>query len=420
MAAPVPFSRPDAVAELRPRLWNYLRSSAAVHDVGAYVEALWQLPAGDFERLVAVHVALRPETADMLEAVATLMPRLPRSIARNQEEYAGFVHGPVNWERTVQRRFSSGDPTIFVCNPPERRWDTPSARMCHFALRLAARLGGMAALEPGAGVGLKVSERTDRARMLLRNPRISSFGRERYPREVAVQRAIRRYPELAKVDGFVQVARELLENPTEDSVREVLEERVLAPAADDDIFELLVGYRIVDALVANGFAERRAPALRVDDLRLPLARLKSPTLGRVDVWWDQSMWRVITHAGTPSVLRQVLDAAGMKRVPLRPDITLHFQDLDRVLVVEIKVTGQLVAAERDGIRDALAYLQDGRVVFSSQPEPQAMVVAWNATGTPWKPGKSPAPIVVSDQHHIKAGTELLLASIAPAAGPHSP
>ncbi len=409
--APRPFDRSDAVAELRPRLWNYLRSSAQPHEVGSYVEALWQLPAGQFERLVAVHAALQAETADMLTAVERLLPRLPRSLVRVREEYSGFVHGPVDWTLTARRRINTGDPTLFVCSPPERLWDSVPARMCHFALRRAARLGTLAGLDDAAGIGQTIAIRTDRARLVLRNPRLSSFRRERYPRREAVERAAARYPELFEIDRFVQMLIGLIDDPNADAVRAVLEERVLAPADASDIFELLVGYRIVDALRARGFGELRSPTLRTDDLRLPLSRLASAQLGRVDVWWDQSVWRVLGGSAVQaSVLRRVLDAAKMSPAAFRPDLTLHFRDLRRIFVIEVKATGKLVARERDGIREALAYLKDGEALFAGHAEPHAMVVAWNATGAPWAEGATGAPVVVADQDHIAEGVDRLLSA----------
>src|SRR3954469_11193235 len=91
------FPRATAIEKLRPRLWNFLRASAAEHQIGVYAEALWSLSPGQFDELIATHIALMDQTEQMLACVEAVLPRLPSSVRRFEQELVGYVHGPVDW-----------------------------------------------------------------------------------------------------------------------------------------------------------------------------------------------------------------------------------------------------------------------------------------------------------------------------------
>ncbi len=406
MNGPEPFSRAEAIEALRPRLWNFLRSHARVHELGRYVEALWDLEPGQFEELITTHLALSEETERALVAMDDVLPRLPSSIARSEQEYVGYVHGPVDWVRTRQRRVATADPTLFVCRPVERRYDTPVARLCHAALHVCAGLAPLTGLAETGEVGRLVHERSERARRLLRHPKLVGLRRPRPPAPGSTRRVVERWPQLEPAAGLLTRFDEALRQRREAVVEQVVCEQLLAPSADDDLFELQVAFTLIDALRARGFEEHQEQRL-LGDVReaLPLARLESVEHGRVDVWWDRALWTTVpaADAGT-SRLRAVLEAAGMTQQPFRPDVLLHFHERDRIVLVEAKVTGKEgAAAERRGILEAFAYLLDAEQQFVDQPFPHALVVAWNATGSP-----APSRVAVCDQHSIAQPLEWIL------------
>jgi len=82
---------------------------------------------------------------------------------------------------------------------------------------------------------------------------------------------------------------------------------------------------------------------------------------------------------------------------LRPDFVLEIPEGRRILV-EVKLTVMEDGSpERDGLRDVLAYLQDGQTLFKGRPHPHAIVAAWNAAGAP---GSPTAQIQIANQRSM--------------------
>ena len=80
---------------------------------------------------------------------------------------------------------------------------------------------------------------------------------------------------------------------------------------------------------------------------------------------------------------KVLNANQLSKQPLRPDFVIDMPELTRRLLVEVKLTGLVDRSpDRDGIRDALAYLVDAKQLFEGYPLPHALVVAWNSSAFP--------------------------------------
>jgi hypothetical protein len=175
-------------------------------------------------------------------------------------------------------------------------------------------------------------------------------------------------------------------------IRQVIDRYVLAPEQDDKLFELLVGFHILDSLATEGYQEQ---AIRL----LPSATLPFAVLSRgpdrLTVWRERSLWG-LTPSAFPSRYRQTLQGASMSLYPLRPDYIVFGDAPPRTLLVEVKLTkGDGPAADRRGIVEAMAYLHDAQQLLATQPKPHALVVAWGAEGSP-----APGEIVVSDQHNI--------------------
>jgi hypothetical protein len=410
------FPRAAAIEALRPRLWNFLRGAAAEHEVGTYAEALWGLPAGQFDELVATHIGLMDQTERMLSGVEGVLPRLPSSVRRFEQELVGYVHGPVDWPKTQLRRVATADPTLFVCRPPERRYDTPPARLCHAALRACASLSALSGLTDRGIAGARVTLRSNHARLLLRHPKLGGLRGSQPPRPQAIQRLLRRWPELTPAAEFLRTVDASFRRRDPDALRAVLEERLLAPAADDDLFELLVAFDLIDALREVHSCVDAGPPQLVGDARkrVPLARLHSPKLGTVVVWWDRALWLASGIPSSSGALWPILDAARMGQQPFRPDVVLNFVDRGRVIPFEVKVTTKqgTVADERGAIQETLAYLHDAKALVAGTPYPHAVVVAWNATGSPPLPGRV-AEVIVGDQEQVGDLLHRIVESMSP-------
>src|SRR5262245_60796175 len=142
-----------AARAVRNRIWRYLRASASPLDVAPIAEDLFGLPRGELRRLTAASIAREGSTREMLKSAAQLLRELPSSVERAEVELVGLVRPPVAWDKTARRRWTTGDPTRFICRPAERRYDTPLTRLVVLALSRGVSLAEIAALDPAGRTG---------------------------------------------------------------------------------------------------------------------------------------------------------------------------------------------------------------------------------------------------------------------------
>lgn len=374
------WDREVAAAQLRPKLWRYLSAAARVtrSSFGA-TEVL--LDRKDLVRILATHLALAETTHVALDSAQKLLDQMPSSAATQRVELIGEIRGQVHWQSTYARRLAAGDPTLFVCSPPERRYDTPLGRLIHLALRCIAQLAGLTGLSSSGEVGAKVHETSDRARRLLLHPKLSKV-REVHASSIRhMDLLVSRRP-LAKdlVDIIDRYVSGIL-NGDVSRLRELLEQQFLAPAEESRLFELQVGFDILEALEDFGFVVD-PPLPLLPGGSVPFARFRSGDNGGV-VYWQNSAWVLDPKANKSGIWWKVLNANGMPQQPLRPDFVVDLTAVNRRFLVEVKLTGSIDhSPDRDGIRDALAYLHDAEELFSDVQPPHALVVAWNSAAVP--------------------------------------
>lgn len=385
------FVAEEVAGEVRDRLWLYVSQHSAPSEVAAVAESLFSLRRGELRRLTAAHLADSDRAAAMLAAAPGLLRDLPSSASRSELELRAAVRPPVNWPKTHQRRLASGDRQRFVCRPPERAYDTALARLLLLALDRCAELPQLAQLGSRGELGDKVAARAGRASHLRGHAKLRQVRPvRRLPQRTLA--SLRRHRGAEAVIEWVRFASLALDDQDPGAVREVIEERLLPPKAAETLFELYVGFRLVDALVAAGFVE-------VDHRLIANGRVPFATLRRggqtATVHWQRSLWSLADGA-VSGRYREVLDGAEMRASSLQPDFAISLANPDRLAFVEVKLTTRDgVTRDREGIRDALAYAFDAEPLLAPHPQPHGLVVAWNADGQP-----GPGRILVADQEAI--------------------
>jgi hypothetical protein len=210
-----------------------------------------------------------------------------------------------------------------------------------------------------------------------------------------------RRPDAAPFVRFARLVRDGFDNADPETLREVLGARLLAPASDDRLFELLVGFRIVETLEKIGYMAGRLHILPTANV--PFARLRKGS-SEIELWWQRPIWALDHTIESSGRYHQTLLQAGMRKSSLRPDFVLFQPSPRRHLLIEAKQTSLAgISAERRGITEALAYVHDAELLFADHPEPHALVVAWNATGQP-----GDAAVMVCDETGVPASIERTL------------
>ncbi len=246
----------------------------------------------------AAHLAASQESGDAIEAARSVLAVLPSSSASRTVESVGMVRGRIKWDETVRRRMATSDPTIFVCAPPERMFDTKRRARLLVSLQRCAGIAGIAGLPDKGELGMAVDEVSSQARLLLRHPKLAGVTSLRGdPSRVASECSSTTSRDGAHPD----VAR--LYDPTigrSDPVAciEHLERHVFAPD-DARLFELQVGFARIAAFRSQDFELELPVALLPGALRR-VASFSSPS--PASIHWQRSLWILAPGASNPGEL----------------------------------------------------------------------------------------------------------------------
>jgi hypothetical protein len=351
---------------------------------------------------------LDARTAQMLEAADDLIRTLPSSVSRTEVELRATVRGPVDWSRTARRRYGTGDPTLFICRPTERRYDSPLAHLLARSLRECEVLAEATLVdlnrESAEGIGELVRARFREAHRLRHNSKLAQFAHSRIPHTAdrTLDAIVRRRPTAKRLVDFLDLVRRARYEQEPDVVADVIERRVLAPAEADKIFELQVGLGIIDQLVRCGFERTSSHLITGSDLPLFEGRHSD---GRTAVlWWQKATWSIFPPEPATAAYALTRRDAGMSKGVYRPDFIIAVDPPKRRLLVEAKVTEKArIADEGGGITEMLAYLVDAESVMVGVSPPHGLVVAWNASGRPVR-----TRVMVGDLRSVGQALDLLL------------
>jgi hypothetical protein len=177
---------------------------------------------------------------------------------------------------------------------------------------------------------------------------------------------------------FVRKSQALIGELSLLDAQSVLEDGLLVPS-DDVLFELVVAFDVIDALVEAGFrVAAEGLAIVETGSRRPLATL-SCGARTARVWWQRSP-RTVGVAST-SRYSAIRLAHGLSASSLRPDVLLHLSEADGLLLFEVKQTSVGDDRVRQSLLDALAYLYDFQDDLRDRPRPWGVAVAWGAKAT---------------------------------------
>lgn len=403
-----PFKAEEVAMQVGNRLWRYLSERAAPSDLSAVAESLFALPRNELARLTAAHLGAATSTEEMLVAVPRVLHELPSSVERAETIMRAGIRPPVHWPRTLQRRFLTGDPQSYVCRPPERAFDTSLARLVVLALNRCAGLPDRGRLRGKGELGSRVAARAARAEHLRRHVKLREVTEvAAMPERTLV--SLRRHRHVGPVAAWVRQSSEALEARAPKVIREVIQERLLLPTQTSRLFELFVGFRLVDAFAAVGFQETQHRL--VPNKKVPFARLRRGA-EELEIYWQRSLWAVADGGGSGR-WDMALAAANMGNSKLRPDFVVKASNPSRLAFVEVKLTeAKKGTRDRSGLQDAFAYAYDAESLLAPYPEPHGLVVAWNAEGRP-----GPGKFVVASQEEVALAVKAMLGQWAAASGP---
>src|SRR5436190_12090592 len=109
-----------------------------------------------------VYFLKSPQVTDLLEAIPTLVRRLPTSSTRIREVSAERVRGAIDWPATLNGR-ASGSVATFVTRPASRIYSTPENELLVFMLRMIRQTVAETGWLSRGGSGNRLVEAIDSA-----------------------------------------------------------------------------------------------------------------------------------------------------------------------------------------------------------------------------------------------------------------
>jgi hypothetical protein len=268
-----------------------------------------------------------------------------------------------------------------VTRPAHRAFDTPENQLLVFLLKAISTLGqrtGWASSQSESS-GRLVSSRTALADRWLASRMLQSIPwRPPTPRSISriVMGRHRRRFQLA-LDAY-SVYQRLIEHLSPDAIRETIEQRGLATRADDTLFEVLVLFRLIDALRTQGW---NVPHLGVFRGHLHVAATR--TSERLELWYQTAPLDLRKGSEYTSTLAK---HDFSNPLDLRPDFTLRLRKGSGVkwLMVEAKMGERRTvdSSARQALVDLLAYQQAFSLGIAESEAPTGLGVAWGAELVP--------------------------------------
>ena len=349
------WDRDAVVAELRGSIWLHLTPASTGTQVLLDAAALLRLPDDDAATLADLHLVLHPAVGALLDAAPGLLRWLRSDTARTTETGLGGVRGPVDWPATSRRRALDRTPVV-VAHPNVRDRDVNPARL--LALLVGQVRDRAAALDMHrtrqGTTGATVTERGRLAASLAAHRALAGVTpaapTARDLQAMAHPRFARRHRPL--LDAWA-VYDALVHRADREAARRAVERHGLAAADDGALFEVLVLFRLRDALARQGWHLVPLRPFR-GGLRFTARR----DAGRL----------YAVYQGTPAPLAATSRYLAAQRAhgltaphDLRPDLVLRHEPAGRDpswLLVEAKTStsGKAVGTlVRRAIADLLAY-----------------------------------------------------------------
>ncbi|MBP1987922.1 hypothetical protein [Halolamina salifodinae] len=351
----------------------------------------------DYESLIRLHFVLRPDVVSFVED----LPKRLRSIRTETENVSktsrGQVDGRINWNRTIQARYSQNpnDRSLFVCESRSEDYDIDENVVLKRLLALIHEtLADCAAL-----FEREYDWVTDRWREnlelvdVLRNivERNVHVTRIREPAEYEPTDRMLQRAENSRSEIYREAARLLRTYrrslaAEEDAIAELLEQTAVTPDDEETLLELYVLFRYVSAI--ESLDEGSFTIRTIESGSQEIARLEhdsrelllyhdSSARGRGLSFLPEEFERPreeLSRAGVvqreaQSVAETYFQDRELRRSTGRPDvIVLEIREESRreYLVTEVKNSTNFDTV-RSGIKETLEYLaflrQDGDLVF---------------------------------------------------------
>ncbi len=368
---------------VRHHLWLYVHRGATIEELSNAVENLTQLTRKDLEYLAVVHFLLSDVVKDFVEIISRIFRRISHSTRREVIISRGCVRGRIDWAQTLKERCSQGyDNTIFVCTPAERVYNLPENQLLKYVLvsirRMIEETRGLPKVEE-KNVNLeelktedgrqKWTDRISWIRFHINRALKHSYLRGvETPNRVSstMMRRARtaRNREYQRIADTFSLHEKSVQRMDRETLRELIEKRVLQPREKDALYELFVLFEVMELLGEP------------EDINLVRPGAKSIGTFRIGKDIVHIYFQKVSGVFEESKYKEIFEDYELDVSLRRPDLILQFVNQERFLLIEVKRTTNPQYTV-DSVYKVLGYIADFEKYFGEKQKPKGVLVVWD-------------------------------------------
>jgi len=361
-------------------LWLYVLPNASIKELQNAVQNLTKLENREIDLLATVHFLLSNEVKTFVETVPRILRRLSHSSQKEIVKSRGVVRGKIDWNLTIKERCAQGyDQTIFVCMPPSRIFNLPENQLLKFVLTQIKRLIEETAHLP------RVEEKNIRAEELkiwidrlswlkfhvnnaLKHTHLKGVDLPKQVSERMIRRSrTARNKDYELVADSYSLHRQIMQELDIEVLEQLIEKRILEPLERDTLYELFVLFEVIDSMNKIGKLKE-----------LNLIRSGAELIGTFKVRGQtvRVYFQRIKGLLERSKYKQIFEDYDLDVSLRRPDIILHVEEQNKLLIIEVKRTKDKKYIV-DSVYKVLGYIADFEEHFAQKQKLRGVLVVWS-------------------------------------------
>lgn len=364
-------------------LWRYINKNSAESTTEEAFLKLTALKRDDLMCLFEIRLLLSDDIMYFINKVILgIVNRLSKETLNKTIVLRNKIVGKVDWQKTLLTQTLAGsDKTLFVTKTISNKFDLPENRLLKFIIELINKIAKKYITDIARNMWYEELTSTDKwtekvkyvyskTQSMLKNPIVKQISRISEITEKMI--IATRYQRNMFYGDLAKLAEKILqgtENPYE-YLRNELGNKILEPLNRDDLFEIAVLFKVIEAIQSTGWDEnevgliggrrRYTSKFNKGENSLKVYYQKLPTGLK-----DKSKY-------TPLMIKY-----GLSDRSRRPDIVIELKQDNRVeyLIVEVK-RSQNARYLSDGVYKVFGYLKDYEEVEDEVTGIEGILIGW--------------------------------------------
>lgn len=388
MESNVSWDKKAVIDYIKPKLWLYLFKES-YPELKADLNNL-MIQEADLEILKRVHFLLSKEVKDLVQILPQIMRNLSHSTQKEVVKSQGIIKGRVDWNLTFKERYSSGynDKSLFMCKPASRMYDLPENQILKYLLvNLAETAESFDFFRSKEKIEIDYLKENWQDELLLRYIEIKRILNNIYIQNLTLPMKIRSR-DLQRLRNHrnkyyrnqilkcYELYNNIFNKNDLNCIKDLIENQLLKPKNDEDIFELYVLFKLMNQLEVMSHQNDARMVVN-----LIMANYKKEFTAK---YYDSELTIKVYYQHLPyqlsqnSIYKDLLKKYSLNVRGRLPDLILEIEHNNKIYykIIEVKLTEDH-GYVRDSIYKLLGYLKDFESGINNSKDPKGVLVIWD-------------------------------------------